>query len=258
MEHNTESIFDYVHNDEFESPKADKIIIPVNFIINNDLLNREQECHLFRKYNYLKYKFNILHFKKQRNQYTRPHMESYKKEIFSINALLVKCNKLLSIKIAFKYNKNTHITEDQLISEADLVLCKSINKFDYSRGFKFSTYVYRSMCSALKRFIMQESIHCKRFRINPNVEFSQSNDAKYSLDDTNTIYRRNTLLYDALHKLDKRERFIIKKRFGIDDAEYDHMSLKKIGDILHLSKERIRQIEKNAKEKIYSEIKYAT
>ena len=51
-----------------------------------------------------------------------------------------------------------------------------------------------------------------------------------------------------LSKLDKREQEIIKRRFGIDDEE--PKTLEQIGDSLGFSKERIRQLETIAIQKL--------
>ena len=47
-----------------------------------------------------------------------------------------------------------------------------------------------------------------------------------------------------LDSLPKREAEIIRYRFGLDG--YDPTSLQKLGDIFQLTKERIRQIERSA------------
>jgi RNA polymerase primary sigma factor len=49
---------------------------------------------------------------------------------------------------------------------------------------------------------------------------------------------------EALETLSEKEREVVQYRFGLNGRRA--MSLKEIGDIFHLTKERIRQIEKNA------------
>jgi RNA polymerase primary sigma factor len=48
--------------------------------------------------------------------------------------------------------------------------------------------------------------------------------------------------------LDRKEQDVIRMRFGLDDDE--EKTLQEIGEILHLSRERVRQIESKAKEKL--------
>ena len=52
----------------------------------------------------------------------------------------------------------------------------------------------------------------------------------------------------ALRDLDGKEREIVRLRFGLEDEE--PRTLQEIGDRLHLSRERVRQIESRAKDKL--------
>jgi RNA polymerase primary sigma factor len=53
---------------------------------------------------------------------------------------------------------------------------------------------------------------------------------------------------DVLEELDDKEAFVLKLRYGLDDNR--PKTLQEIGDILHLTRERIRQIEEKAKRKL--------
>ena len=57
-----------------------------------------------------------------------------------------------------------------------------------------------------------------------------------------------TLLRDSLTELDPKEEKVIRQRFGLDGAE--SKTLKEIGEMMNLSRERIRQIEAQALEKL--------
>jgi RNA polymerase sigma factor (sigma-70 family) len=52
----------------------------------------------------------------------------------------------------------------------------------------------------------------------------------------------------ALHELNRKEREVVCLRFGLEDDE--PRTLQEIGDRLHLSRERVRQIESRAKNKL--------
>ncbi len=73
-----------------------------------------------------------------------------------------------------------------------------------------------------------------------------------SLKQERSVIRRETvdILKKALRNLPSRERYILERRFGIvDDVE---MTLGAIARILKLSKERVRQLERDALGKLRS------
>jgi RNA polymerase sigma factor (sigma-70 family) len=53
----------------------------------------------------------------------------------------------------------------------------------------------------------------------------------------------------ALTELDDKEREVVELRFGLD-RDGEMRTLQEIGEVLNLSRERIRQIEARAKEKL--------
>lgn len=69
------------------------------------------------------------------------------------------------------------------------------------------------------------------------------------------IYSREVrgLVRTALHLLDDRERHIIANRFGLLGGQ--ELTLEEIGKSLNLSRERVRQLEREAKEKLRSRLR---
>jgi RNA polymerase sigma factor (sigma-70 family) len=61
------------------------------------------------------------------------------------------------------------------------------------------------------------------------------------------------LVYDALIHLDERERHIISNRFGLLGGR--ELTLEEIGRTLNLSRERVRQLEREAKNKLRAELR---
>jgi RNA polymerase sigma factor (sigma-70 family) len=53
----------------------------------------------------------------------------------------------------------------------------------------------------------------------------------------------------ALGELEGKEREIVELRFGLD-RDGEPRTLQEVGDMLHLSRERVRQIEARAKDKL--------
>ncbi len=58
----------------------------------------------------------------------------------------------------------------------------------------------------------------------------------------------HTHLAEALEALDERERRILEMRFGLNDE--DEHTLEQVGQVFNLSRERVRQIEKKALQRL--------
>lgn len=63
-------------------------------------------------------------------------------------------------------------------------------------------------------------------------------------------------IYDAFNELECNEKFVIKRRYGLDGMNGNTMTLKEIGNELGFAKERARQIQAKTEEKLKRKLKY--
>jgi len=216
------------------------------------LLTREQEVWLFRKFNYLKYKASKL--REQLNP-ERPRtrlmdqIDKLYEEIVALKNRLVRSNLRLVVSIA-KRRVSPGDSFFDLVSDGNMSLIRAVEKFDYSRGNKFSTYASWAIMKNYARTIPDEHRRRDRFRAADMDMLQSATDCR--TDEYQLRLAENDRLQQVgkfLDRLDSREQTIIIRRYGLDH-EHEPQTLKEVGSALGVTKERVRQIEAKALEKL--------
>ena len=207
------------------------------------LLSREQEAHLFRKMNYLKH---LLNRHQSAIDPTRARVqdlhevEDYHGQIRDVRDLLIECNQRLVHSLATKHLQIGQ-NLDELKSDANVSLMRAVEKFDYGRGFKFSTYATWAIMKNFARSIPDENTRKSRYMTGHEDLFESKADVR--TDEQEVLAAADAAkvrVNRLLEYLDPRTREVIRMRIGLDGSA--EMTLEQIGQHFGITKERVRQI----------------
>jgi RNA polymerase primary sigma factor len=135
--------------------------------------------------------------------------------------------------------------EDQR-SEALYALMRAVEGFNPWAGYKFSTYACNAIVRALVHIARKTNLYRSRFP----VEHDDWHEHPQGDDERAQLYadRLNRVLNENLCDLTDREALILDWRFPMDGGS--GLTLGEVGNAIGLSKERVRQIQKSALDKL--------
>jgi RNA polymerase nonessential primary-like sigma factor len=290
-----------------QGPAADLVRVYLNGIGKTALLTAAQEVDLAKRIEAGVFAQHMLETNPQLPAQRRMDLKSLIRDGHVAKNHLLEANLRLVVSLAKRYTGRGMPLLD-LIQEGNLGLIRAVEKFDYTKGFKFSTYATWWIRQAITRGMADQGrtirlpVHLveqvnKLARIKRDLhqqlgrEATNDELAKESGLSVNKVadlldYARDPvsldmpvgaeedaplgdfiedseatdaegavisgLLQDDLRRvlatLDEREQHVIRLRYGIDDGQ--PRTLDQIGKRFGLSRERVRQIEREVMSKL--------
>ena len=221
------------------------------------LLNTTEELHYFRQYNYLKYRAAALQEEVLSCLGCAAMLADLEALLYCsvrIRNLLVEANMRLVISLANKYSGGSATKRDDLLSVGGEALLSAVEKFDYRRGFRFSTYAYaaiqRSIFGALRReHRQQRGLVADGHELTASAIRNASSADRQCLEVAEARHEVQRLL----QALEPREREILMLRFGFG-ADSQPVSFQAIAQQIGLSKQRVASLYQEIMAKLRSRI----
>ncbi|ALG07969.1 sigma-70 family RNA polymerase sigma factor [Kibdelosporangium phytohabitans] len=290
-----------------QGPAADLVRVYLNGIGKTALLTAAQEVELAKRIEAGVFAQHMLECNPQLPAQRRMDLKSLIRDGHVAKNHLLEANLRLVVSLAKRYTGRGMPLLD-LIQEGNLGLIRAVEKFDYTKGFKFSTYatwwirqaITRGMAdqgrtirlpvhlveqvnklARIKRDLHQqlgrEATHDElakesglsvtkvadlldhaRDPVSLDMPVGAEEDAPLGdfIEDSEATDAEGAvisgLLQDDLRRvlatLDEREQHVIRLRYGIDDGQ--PRTLDQIGKRFGLSRERVRQIEREVMSKL--------
>lgn len=268
-----EETAEYVDHNLFKKSNAEKLLFgsknlsserlageetPADELVSGDTvtLNTSQEILLFQRFNYARLQMASV-------------IERYRGKSMSIEGLkelllwgsratasraqIVQSNIPLVLAMA-KRTRLSGLDFNELISEGNFALLRSVDKFDCSRGFKFSTYACRAILKSFSRVALRTSRYRGRFptEFDPTLEKSDFVDRKRDNVEADCVEEIRDILQQNRADLNDMEQTVIRERFALDNGpdQTKPKTLEQVGELIGVTKERVRQIQNKALRKI--------
>jgi len=218
------------------------------------LLTFEGEQLLFRQLNFLRFRAHAIQATLNPDKPARKKVREVERllaEAADVREKLVQSNLRLVASIAGKLAMSRE-EFDEFVAEGNGILLYAIDKFDYGRGYRFSTYVTHAVQRHLYRFINRRRKQSERepvrdpelllteATVDPDPDTVSAAEAKRAVE---------IIISKIDDTLNERERFIVRGRFGLDGSGQGK-TFRALAEHLGLSKERVRQVFQQSIEKL--------
>ena len=239
-------------NTTWYQPEMENVTSPrdVKGVVNV-VLTKQQERALFLQYNYARYRLNevrkVIGDAAVTDKQAKELLYWYRKAEY-LRDQISQFNLALVLAMA-KRVRGTDLDFADLISEGNMALLRAIDKFNVSKGFKFSTYACRAILKAFSRHGVKHSQYKSLFPTDFDPALEKSDAARRKFDDheedcasqVRRMFQRN----DA--ELSDVEQAVIQHRFALNSNDSTPpLTLEQVGKLVGLTKERVRQIQNKA------------
>jgi RNA polymerase primary sigma factor len=216
-------------------------------------LSGREEAAMFLKYNYARYRLGVLLAKveKRPTKAARAEIDLWYRRMMDCKETLARANMALVVAMA-KRTRIPNVEFTELVSEGNMALLRSIEKFDVSRGFKFSTYACRSILKSFNRLATKTGRYRRLFptEYDPELERSDHDVQRHEIEHRDSLDELRETLMGPRAGLSDLERKVLIERYSVGATADRVRTLAEVGELVGLTNERVRQIQNTALNKL--------
>ena len=218
------------------------------------LMKAPEEKLMFLRFNYSKFRLTKLQKKLLKDGIDKETAEQFlewHRRFEHFREYLVRTNLALVLAMA-KRTRLGDVDFAEIVSEGNMALIRAVDKFNVDKGFKFSTYACRAILKAFSRTALKSSRHRMRFPVEfePDMEKSDWSDRKRDAVEEDCLDELKAIVNRNLADLSSVEETVIRRRFNWNQEDDATLTLEEVGQIIGVTKERVRQIQNKALAKI--------
>ena len=218
------------------------------------LMKGNEERMMFLRFNYSKLQLSRLQKLIKKSGLTRKRANEFlmwHRRFEHFREYLVRTNLALVLAMA-KRTRLGDVDFAEIVSEGNMALIRAVDKFSIDRGFKFSTYACRAILKGFSRTALKASRHRTRFPVEfePEMEKSDWQDRRRDAVEEDCIDELKAIVDRNLAELSQVEETVIRRRFNWKQEDESPLTLEEVGQIIGVTKERVRQIQNKALAKI--------
>ncbi len=219
------------------------------------VLTAAQERVIFMQFNYARYRMSRI----QKALRGRAPGAEQAKELLRWNTTATAYREQIAetnLALVLAMAKRVRLGEGEyadLIGEGNMALMRSVDKFDCGRGFKFSTYACRSILKAFSRHGIKVSKHKQRFPVefDPALEHGDGVASIRAASERQDAAEVRDIVESNRADLTEIEREVVMHSFAFQGLDQGRTpTLAQVGNLIGLTKERVRQIQNQALAKI--------
>ncbi|MEE3370488.1 MAG: sigma-70 family RNA polymerase sigma factor [Planctomycetota bacterium] len=215
-------------------------------------LGPQEEQRLFRTMNFLKFRAQERRRQLHEGQPDPELLVAIEEDLQNAEQVrnhIIRANTRLVFAVIRKFVNPQHSFDD-LLSDGIFTLIRAVDKFDTDRGFRFSTYAYRAITSNTCRKIANRQKELARQAASANQLIYESLETPTpSGMNEQTWTQLNDVLTQLIQRLDRREQLILRSRHALGSHRTTH-TFQDLANRLGISKERVRQLEHRAVQKL--------